>query len=437
MQVSLENLEGLERRLTVVIPKETLQSAYQKRINEHAKKAKIDGFRPGKVPAHVLEKKYGKGVLQEVAQDLIQQNLQKAIEEKDLKIAGMPNVSLGELKKDEPLEFKATFDVYPEIVLNELNGKSVEKDSATVTDADVDAMIEKMRAQHSEWVAVDREAKEGDKVKIDFEGSIEGEAFEGGKAEGFELEIGSKKMIPGFEEGVLGNKVGSEFDIRVPFPDDYPAPDLAGKDATFKIKVHAIEEPKLPALDDKLAEKMGIKEGLDALKKKVRNNMEKELERLLQAKLKENTLDVLVSCNENITIPKALVDTEIEHLQKMTLQQMAMQQGSQELPKMDLPREPFEEKANKRVILGLLLAELIKKYELKVDQDKLKAKVEDMASTYQKPEEVVQWYMNNKQVLSEIEAAVLEDIAVEKLLESATIKDSTKTYEEVVNSQQK
>ena len=297
--------------------------------------------------------------------------------------------------------------------------------------------MKKIRKQHAEWTGVEREAKEGDRVTMDFEGFIGDEAFEGGKANDFQLEIGSKQMIPGFEDGVIGAKPESDCEITLPFPDDYHAPDLAGKDAKFKIKVHKVEEPKLPEVDDKLAEKMGVTEGgMDAFKKKIRGNMERELKQRLQAKLKEQTLSKLTELNKEVLVPKALIDQEVEHLKNMTKQQMAAQQGDKKLPELDLPSHLYEPQAKQRVLLGLLLAELIKKHDLKVEESQVKDRINELAASYQKPEEVADWYLKNKQVMAEIEASVLEDMAVEKLLESAKVNEKAESYDKIVESGQ-
>lgn len=434
MPSTVEILEGLERRLSVTVPADVVEKTYQSHLTKAAKSANLKGFRPGKVPVHVIETKFGQGIRQDVAGELLESSFQEAVKEHKLQIAGQPRVEGGELKKGEALEYVVVFDTYPEIELKELDGADIEKITATIGDTEVNEMIEQIRSQHSDWEAVERPAKEGDRITIDFEGFIEGKPFDGGEAKDFELELGSKQMIPGFEEALLGAEKGRDQDIEVTFPEEYPVKDLAGKPSMFKIKVHQVMEPKLPAVDDALAEKAGIEGGVEGMKKQVRDTLERELNRSIESFLKNNVLDKLLELNP-ITIPEALIDAEIQHLQQMTLQQMAASQGKQELPKMELPRDPYVEQATKRVALGLLLAEVIRRFELKVDAAKVRARVEELASTYQKPEEVIDWYYKNKQLLSELEAGILEEDAVALLLEKATIKEKPVSYEEAMKLQ--
>lgn len=431
MPSAVEKLEGLQCRLKITIPAEEIETSYQQRLKEVTKNADLKGFRKGKVPPNVVEQKFGKSIRQEIAGDLMQSHFEKALEEHNLQIAGSPEVKSEDYKKGEPLEYEATFEVYPEIELKDLEGESIEKHFAEVTDADIDAMLEKLRKQHSEWEDVDRAAKEGDRVIIDFEGFIDDKPFEGGKANDFQLELGSKQMIPGFEEGVIGAKPNDILTLQVTFPEDYPVQDLAGKPAEFKVTVKKVQEGKLPPIDDELAKKIGIEGGLDKLREEVRKNMQTELDRFINAKLKSDVLDRLLSRN-TVLLPNALIESEIQHLQQMTRQQMAVQQGTREIPEVDLPREPFVEEAHKRVSLGLLLAEAIKNFEVKLDQDKVREKVNEIAASYQKPEEVISWYYKNKKLLSEIEAAVLEEQVVDKLLEKVNLEEKQSSYDEIM-----
>lgn len=436
MRSEIEKLEGLQCRLKITVPTEEVEQAYQKRLKEVAKDADIKGFRPGKVPLHIIEKKFGKNIHQEVAGALMQDSFEQAVQEHNLQIAGSPEVNAQELDRDKPIEYEAVFETYPEIEFKDLEGETIQKSVAEISDDDVDDMIEKLRKQHSEWEDVDRAAENGDRVVIDFEGFIDDKPFEGGQAKEFKLELGSKQMIPGFEEGLIGVKAGETVNLNVTFPEKYPVEDLAGKPAEFKVTVHKVQAGKLPPVDDELAKKVGIEDGLEKLREEIRKNMESELNHLIHSKLKSDVLDRLLNKN-TVLLPKALIESEIQHLQQMTRQQMAIQQGAREIPEVDLPREPFVEEAHKRVSLGLLLSEAIKKYDVKLDQDKVREKVNEIAASYQKPEEVVSWYYKNKKLLSEIEAALLEDQVVDKLLEDVNLEENKLSYNELMEQASK
>ena len=436
MSSSVEVLEGLKRRLVVTIPAEEVEKAYQERLKKVAKTANISGFRPGKVPLNILEKRFGKEMLHEVANELVQSTFRDAIVEHKLQIAGNPHVDAPEIVAAKPLEFIVTFETYPEVELKDLEGNSVEKLKAEVTEDDVNKMLGEMQKQQAEWNDVDRAAKTGDRAVVDFEGSINGEPFDRGDAKDFQIELGSNRMIPGFEEGIVGAKPGETRDVKVTFPKDYPSEELADKEAVFKITVHKVIESQLPELTDELAKKVGFEKGLEALRVEVRQSMEKEVGRVLEGQLKNSILDKLIETNP-LEVPTALIEAEIDHLQQMTRQQMASQYESpEEAKKVELPREPYEEQAKKRVILGLLLGEVIKQHEIKADSEKVRTKIEEIASTYQKPEEIISWYYNNKRMLSEVESVVLENEACYKLLEQLEIKESAISYEEAMKQAQ-
>lgn len=434
MQSSVQNLEALKRELTVTVPAVEVQVVYDKRLNEVAKTAKINGFRPGKVPTHIIDQRFGKGILEEIAGNLIQTHFEKAIQENQLRVAGMPSVTKVSIKKNEPFEFTAVFEVYPEIAIQLLSGATIEREQAVITDQDLADMLVKIQKQHAEFEVVERAAQNGDRVMIDFDGSINGEAFQGGAAKQQVLELGSKSMIPGFEEGIVGMSVGETKDVEVTFPSDYHSEDLKGKLAVFKIMLHKIEEPKLPEIDEKLANKMQIDGGVDALKSKVREGMERELKEQLKARLKEQVLDKLLAIN-SLEVPVALITAETQHLKKMSLQRMANQYHMplEKLEKLNFPDEPYKQQAEKRVRLGLLLAEVIQKYSITPNPEAVKERVKEMASYYQDPAEVEQWYFNNKEALSEVEAAVIEDAAVEKLMSEAIVTEKNLSYSDIVS----
>lgn len=433
MGSTVEKINALTYKLNVIVPVDEVNNAVQIRIQKLAKTVDMKGFRKGKVPEDVIESRFGTGVLQEVSGELIQSSFEKAIEEHKLRLAGMPKVEPQPFKKGNPLVYEAIVEVLPEVILKDLEGVTIEKTVAEIRDSDVDHVLENMRKQHADWETVERASQEGDRLIFDFEGSINGEKFEGGSAKEFQLVLGSKQMIPGFEEGLMGLKAGDSKDLHVTFPEQYPAENLKAKEAVFAIKVHKVEQPKLPALDDAFAKKLGVKEGLEALKADVRKKMTTELEQSLQHSLKTKVIDKLVELNP-IETPESLIEQEIEHLQSLARQEIAMYQGKEKADEMLLSKEPYVEQAKRRVIVGLLLAEAVKTYAIHVDRDKVKEHVELLAASYSKPEELVAWYYKNPRMMSEIEAIVLENQVIDRLLEKASVKEKSESYEDVINS---
>ncbi|MGI2260879.1 trigger factor [Shewanella sp. GXUN23E] len=428
MQVSVETTQGLERRLTISVPAEQIEKLVAENLKQEAKRARMPGFRPGKVPASVIAKRYGAAIRQDVTGQVMQRNFIEAIIAEKLNPAGAPTFIPGETK-DDAFEFVATFEVYPEVELKGLDAIEVEKPVATVTDADVDSMIETLRKQHAQYDAVEREAAEGDKVKINFVGSVDGEEFEGGKAEGFELQLGSGRMIPGFEEGIKGHKAGEEFDIDVTFPEEYHAENLKGKAAKFAITLTDVLGANLPEVNDEFAKQFGIaEEGVEGLKAEIRKNMERELAQALKANIKEQVIAGLLA-NNDIDLPKALIDGEVNVLRQQAMQRF----GGQAANMPELPAELFAEQAERRVKVGLLLGEVIKSNELKADEARVNALIESMASAYEDPSEVVAYYNSNQELMQNMRNVALEEQAVEALLESAKVTDKEVAFEEFMN----
>jgi len=431
MQVQVETVDKLGRKVTIQVPSDHIDSQVKERLQSLAKTAKVDGFRPGKVPAGLLEKRFGESVRHEILEKTLQNSLYEAITQEKLNPAGTPNVEITNFKAGEPLEFVATFDVYPTIEPKGLKDQEIELWKAEVKEADVDDLLNKLRKQHADWSEVDRAAKKDDRVIIDFEGFMDGKPFEGGKANDAPLVLGSNTMIPGFEDGILGAKKDEEREIKVTFPKDYRATELAGKEATFKIKVHKVLEPKLPELNDELAKQFGIEEGgLNALRAEVEKNMKTELANALLRHKKQAVMDKLLELNE-IEIPKALVENEIEHLRRDMMMRMGVDESAKEKP--DLPNALFEEQAKRRVSLGLLIAELVKLHKIKPDAEKVRKMVEETAGAYKDAQSIIDWYYADKKRLAQFEMLIMEDLVVEKMLEDATTKDVEKAYNEVVS----
>ncbi|HAT1881818.1 TPA: trigger factor [Legionella pneumophila] len=433
MQVSVETLKGLERKVTVSVPTEKVEEEVSLRLRNLARKVKIDGFRPGKVPFNVVKSRFSDSVREEVAREMVQSTLYEALQKNELVPAGYPHVEPLEIEPGKDFKYTAVFEVMPVFEVAELNQAQVDLIRSEVTDKDVDNMIEKLREQNKEWHEVTHAVKNGDKVVIDFQGFLDDKPFEGGSAEGYELVIGSGSMIPGFEDGVVGGKIDKPFDIKVNFPEDYGHKDLAGKEATFKITIKRVMEGKLPALDDAFAEKFNIKEGgIESLKKDIRENMARELERRVSMMNREKLFDALMSVN-NVELPLALIDKEIEHLKHDMYHRLFGHEHKDDEKIPDFPRELFEEQAKRRVHLGLLFAEYVKKHEIVADNDKVNAMIDKFASAYESPDELRAWYQSSKEHMAEVEALVMEDMVADKIAEDAKLKYKNMDYDSVMN----
>jgi len=433
MQVSVETLKGLERKLTVSVPTEKVEEEVSLRLRNLAQKAKVDGFRPGKVPMNVVQKRYADSVRQEVARDLVQSTLLEALKNNELLPAGYPSVEPEEIESGKDFKYTAVFEVFPEIEVNELNQDSVEIIRSEVKDSDVKDMLNKLREQNQEWHDVSRAVAKGDKVVIDFEGFLDGKPFEGGQANDYEIIIGSGSMIPGFEDGLIGAEPDKQTEIKVNFPEDYGHKELAGKEATFKITVKKVMEGKLPELNDAFAEKFNIKEGgVEALKADIKENMVRELERRVSSMNRERIFDKLLEKNK-FDVPMALVDQEIEQLKHEMFHRIFGDEHKENEKIPDFPRSLFDEQATRRVHLGLLFSEYVKKHELVADKSRVDAMIEKFASAYESPDELRNWYHGNKERLGEIEALVMEEMVSEKIIEDAKVIEKTMDYNAVIN----
>jgi trigger factor len=428
MQVSVETTSPIERVLTISVPAARVDEKVNSEVAKTAKTIRIDGFRKGKVPVSVVKKRYGQGIRLDAVEQIMRDAYVEAIQKESIQPAGMPSIEPKNFAEGADLEFVVKVEVYPEVTLADNSAIKVERVISEVTEADVDVMLETLRKQNAEWSAVERESADGDQVTIDFVGYLGDEAFEGGAAQGHKLVLGSNTMIPGFESGILGAKAGEERTIAVTFPEDYQAENLKGKEATFKITVSAVAERILPELNDAFVEKFGLEEAtVAALRAEVRKNMERELNQAIKAKLKNALFEGLSSINE-VEVPSALIDQEVDALRKQAAQQF----GGQGFDASQLPAELFQEEAKKRAKLGLLISEVIKKDELKVDNDRVRSFLEDMAQAYQEPQQVIDFYLKNKEQLAQVQSAVLEEQVVDKLLESAQVTEVTLGYEDAI-----
>lgn len=434
MQVSVEVLNGLERRVTIGVPAESIEAEISKRLQQLARSQRLPGFRPGKLPMNVVNQRWGDAVRREVWGDTMQRSFYEAVMKEKLNPAGNPRIEPKTLEAGKDVEFVATFEVYPEFTVAGLEQISVEKPTADVTDADVETMLETLRKQRASWAVVERAAQEGDQVTIDFVGTVDGVAFEGGSANGVKVVLGSNSMIPGFEEGLVGAKAGGSVELNVTFPDDYGNADLAGKAAVFKVNVTSISEQQLPALDDAFVALFGLSSGgVAALKVEVRKNMERELRQVIKNKIKAQVMDGLVKEN-SISLPTALVDQEIERLRQQANRELGMATRKKDLP--ELPASLFADQAKRRVSLGLIVGEVIRANQIEADGNRVRAAVEDIASAYETPSEVVNWYYSNKRELAQMEALVLEDQVVDFVLAKAQVVEKAVSFDELMNKRQ-
>ena len=439
MQVTTEAVSGVARRLNVSVPTSRINEQFEARLKRTAKTVKINGFRPGKVPLNVVRREYGAGIYQEVVNDVIRDTVFEAIQQEKINAVGMPNIEKVENQQDA-LVYEATVEVYPEVDVKGFADLVVERKTTAVTDADVDTMIENLQKQRQTWVETKGMSKKDMQVTFDFEGSIDGEKFEGGSSEDFTLVLGSGRMIPGFEDGIIGMKKGEEKVIDVTFPEDYQAANLAGKQAQFKITVKKVEKSQLPEIDAEFLEIFGVSagEGVEKLKADVRKNMEREVKNGLRNQVKQAAFDALVAANE-IEVPNAMVAQEIDRQRQQMVQQFTQQFGAQGAKAFDssvLPDELFKEQAERSVKLGVLVSKVLQDAKLEVDQARVTAFIDDMASSYEDPAEVVEYFSNDQQQRAQIEAVVLEDQVVDYILAGAQVTDSEVTYQDLLKEQQ-
>jgi len=392
---------------------------------------RLKGFRPGKVPQKVVRQYYGGQVRDEVMTDVIRTTYSRAIEEKKLNPAGGPRIepiTAGDAGAAEHFIYRATFEVYPEFTLKDLGELKIEVPSVDVEEPDLDAMIEKLRDQRATWSTVERGGAEGDRVTVDFSGTIDGEPFEGGQGKGIGIVVGSGQVLKDFDAALRGVKAGDSTTANVEFPKDYPTQTLAGKTANFAIEVKKVEERRLPELDDKFAESFGLAGGAALLRGEVRNNMQRELKERLRAETKTRAFDALIGANR-IVLPRALVEQEINALQADALRQM----GSSD-PKDAPARERFEGAAQRRVTIGLLIQELLREHKIKLDQSRVEQRIKELAAPYEKPDEAAQFYRSDRGMMAQVEASVLEDQVVDFLLSRASSTTKSVSFKDFMGA---
>lgn len=431
MQVSVEQTSELSRKMTVSIPEDVISQKVEAQLKSIAREAKVAGFRPGKAPQNVIKAKYADKARSEVTSNMIQSSYYDALKQQDLNPAGMPHIH--PVESAEGFSYTAEFEIYPQISLAGIEQVEANRPVAVVEDADFDNMISKLREQKKTWTEVARASQAQDQISVNFSGVCEGENFTDGKVENYAVEIGSNKMIPGFEDQLIGLAAGASKSFDIAFPADYGNDKLAGKSATFDVEVVKVEEPTLPEITEEFVKQYGIDSGdITTFRDDVRNNMERELERALRAEFKTSVLDALYA-HVNPSVPNVLVDQEIATMMQPYAEQAKKYQLK--LEDLNLPRDMFETQAKRRVALGLILGDIIEQQKIKIDEDKVRSTIEELAQSYENPKEVVEWYYADKKRLNDVRQMVLEDQTVEWIVSQIKVVDQTTAFSDIMDKQ--
>ena len=431
MQVSVESTGKLERRMRVELPAARIDQEVNSRLKTVGKTAKIKGFRPGKVPAKVVKQRYGAQIREEVVSEIMQKSYTDAVQQENLNPAGGPSIQPDKPEESNGFAYIATFEVMPEVELKDLDKIKVKKPVVSIGKKDLDAMIEKLRKQKASWEEVDRKSAEGDRVVLDFDGSLDGEAIKGGKGTEIPVVLGEGMMLPDFEKALYGVKAGDEKSFKVKFPKDYQAEELQGKKVDFDAKIHRVEKEVLPAVDDDLAAMFEVEEGgIEKFKEDVKENMRREADAKINSDIREQVIDGLIDTNQ-IEVPKTLI-----HQEKHAIQKDAMQRMGIEDPELAPDIDNFTELAEKRVRLGLLVRQLIVDQKLTIDEKMVRARVEEMCAGYENAEDMVNMYMSNPQIVQQIEPMVLEQQAIDWLAENGKVTDNKVAFTDYMNAKE-
>ena len=433
MAVNVETLEKLERKMTLTLPVSVIQSEVDSRLKKLARTVKMDGFRPGKVPMNVVAQRYGYSVHYEVMNDKVGEAFATAANEANLRVAGQPRITEKEDGADGQLSFDAVFEVYPDVQIGDLSTAEVEKLTAEVSDAAIDKTVDILRKQRRTFAqrAHDQAAQESDRVTVDFEGKIDGEPFSGGKAEDFQFIVGEGQMLKEFEEAVRGMKAGESKTFPLAFPEDYHGKDVAGKTADFLVTIKKIEAAHLPEVNEALAKSLGIEDGsVESLRADIKKNLEREVKFRLLARNKTAVMDALVAKAE-LDLPKAAVQAEVERLLEGARAELK-QRGIKDADKVPIPDDVFRPQAERRVRLGLVVAELVRSNELHAKPEQLRAHVEELAASYEKPADVMRWYFSDNRRMAEVEAVVIENNVAEFVLGKAKVTEKAVSFDELM-----
>ncbi len=426
MQVSVETTGTIDRKMTVELPAAQIDETVEKRLKALAGRVKIDGFRPGKVPFSLVKKRYSDSVRYEVVESLLGSSFQEAARQQNLRVAGLPDIDLKTLEAGKNLEYVASFQVYPEFTIAGVDTLNITRPTSEVTDADLDKMIEVIRKQNQDWQTVERAAQNGDSVTIDFVGTLDGETFEGGSANDYAVELGAGRMLKDFEEGLIGMQAGEEKTVDVAFPDNYQAENLKGKTAQFKLSVKQVREPVLPEIDADFIKRFGVDAGdVETFRAEVKKNMLHELDKALKSQVKQQVMDGLADLHA-IEVPKALVADEVNYIRE----EFQQNTGSSA---QNLPDALVAPQAERRVKLGLIVGEVIRQHNLQRDPARVDAMLESLASTYEDPQALISYYRQDRKAMQTIEAAVMEEMIVDWVLEKATVTDEARDFDAVMN----
>ncbi|CAI8271467.1 trigger factor [Porticoccaceae bacterium] len=429
MQVSIESSKGLERQLKIAVPADKIDQEVTGRLQKATKTVSIKGFRKGKVPLKVVKQQYGAGVRQEVIGEIVNSSFYEAIQQEELRPVGQPRIDDIKEAEGQNLEYLAIFEVYPEVKLADLSKVKVTRPVSDISADDVAKMIEVLRNQQATFDVVERAAEHSDQVNIDFVGTQKKEEFAGGSAEAQDLVLGSNSMIPGFEDGLIGASAGDDLVLKLKFPKDYHSEELKGKAVQFAVKVNSVSAKQMPEMNDEFFKLYGVDAGgEEKFREDIQANMERELLNALRTKVKNRVMDQLFTLNK-VDVPAALVGNEITQLKQQMVQQFG---GGQQIDLNMLPDEMFKEKAERRAALGVIVSEVVKVEELTPNEESVRARVDEIASTYEQPQEVVDYYYSKPELLSSVEAVVLEDQVTELVLSKAKVKDETLSYEDAV-----
>jgi trigger factor len=428
MQVSVESIGKLERRMQVQVPAERVSEEIAARLKNISRTARLNGFRPGKAPLKVIRQQFGSQIHREVIGELLQSSYAEAVTQKQLTPAGSPRIEPQSMDEGQDLKYTATFEVFPEVVLQPMESLEVDRVTAEVTESDIDAMIERLRKQQIKYSAVNRGAANGDKVTIDFEGAIDGVTFPGGKGDNIAIVLGEGRMLPELEQGLVGATAGEKRNVTVNFPADYRASELAGKTAIFATEIKTVEEPVLPEIDEEFCKAFGVTEGgLPKLREDVAANMRRELEQALRNRNKAAVMEKLYTANPT-EVPNVLIESQIRDMQVEAMRRAGTKDAAQAPP-----REPLVEPARRRVALGLLLNDVIRKENLVVDRARVNERLDEMVAAYGDAGAMKRAYMQNADAMRQVESLALEDQAVDWILEHAKVRETKSSFKQLMN----